>query len=264
VEWGGARCARRGGKNKKNACFVFADALTSVKPPAGGAKHARSALTDRPTTAIARRTLRPKQHRTQEERREQTRAKLLDATIQSLLDVGYAGTTTRRVAELAGVSQGAQTHHFPHRADLVGAAVERMTEQRVGEMIARVGDLPDEPRARISVLLDHMWADFSSDLFAVFVKLWVAAADDPELHARLIPVERMLARSIAKLAAEVGGELVEREGWESRLFLVLTMLRGLALGERFEPRGRRMRDPWPMAKAALLGLYDDDRLRSAA
>ena len=35
--------------------------------------------------------------RTQEERSSETRAKLLDATIASLQDVGYGGTTTRRL-----------------------------------------------------------------------------------------------------------------------------------------------------------------------
>ena len=68
------------------------------------------------------------QAQSQEERRAETRAKLLDATIECLLEEGYAGTTTRRVAELAGVSQGAQTHHFPYRVDLVAAAIERLAQ----------------------------------------------------------------------------------------------------------------------------------------
>ncbi|MTD47769.1 TetR family transcriptional regulator [Conexibacter sp. W3-3-2] len=69
--------------------------------------------------------------RTQPERRAETRAKLLDATIRSLLDVGYARTTTRRVTALAGVSQGAQTHHFSSRTELVCAAVERLFTERI-------------------------------------------------------------------------------------------------------------------------------------
>src|SRR5690242_5936361 len=67
-----------------------------------------------------------KTRRTQEQRRAETRAKLLDAAIESLLEVGYAATTTRAVAQRAGVSSGAQTHHFPRRVDLVAAAVEHL------------------------------------------------------------------------------------------------------------------------------------------
>jgi AcrR family transcriptional regulator len=194
--------------------------------------------------------------RTQAERREQTRSKLLDATIQSVLEVGYAGTTTRRVAELAGVSQGAQTHHFPHRVDLVGAAVEELAARRIAELRELATELPPAPSQRVAAMLDLLWADFSSPIFTVFVKLWVAAADDQELYTRLVPVERQLARAIATAAEDFGGELVDRPEWAGALLLALSAVRGLALGERFEPRGQRRRDPWPELRAALLRTFE--------
>jgi AcrR family transcriptional regulator len=194
--------------------------------------------------------------RTQEERRAETRTKLLDATIQSVLDVGYAGTTTRRVAELAGVSQGAQTHHFPHRVDLVGAAVERLAERRIAEIRELATGFPSAPAQRLETLLDLMWTDFSSSTFTVFVKLWVAAADDPELYARLVPVERQISRAIAELAAEFNGGLTEVAGWEGKLNLTLAAMRGLALTETFEPRGgRRRRSRWPEVRAVLIDAF---------
>jgi AcrR family transcriptional regulator len=197
-----------------------------------------------------------KPRRSQEERRAETRAKLLDATIESVLEVGYAATTTRRVAELAGVSQGAQTHHFPHRVDLVCAAVERVAERRIAELRELSAELPTARRQRIDALLDLMWADFSSPMFSVFVKLWVAAADDNELYARLVPVERQLARAIAELAADFAGDFAGAPGWEGHMQLALSALRGLALTERFEPRGRRRRDPWPELKSALRAAFE--------
>jgi AcrR family transcriptional regulator len=198
-------------------------------------------------------TTRPR--RTQEERRAETQAKLLDATIQSVLEVGYAGTTTRRVAELAGVSQGAQSHHFPRRVDLVGAAVEELAARRVAELRELAGDLPAAPNQKVAALLDLLWANYSSPIFTVFVKLWVAAADDEELYTRLVPVERQLARAIAAAAEDFGGELVDRPEWTGALLLALTAIRGLALGEQFEPRGQRRRDPWPELRAALLRTF---------
>jgi AcrR family transcriptional regulator len=56
--------------------------------------------------------------RTQEERRAATRGALLDATIDCLVEYGYHGVTTSRVAERAGVSRGAQVHYFPTKTDL--------------------------------------------------------------------------------------------------------------------------------------------------
>lgn len=194
----------------------------------------------------------PPPHRTQEQRRARTRTRLLEATIDSLTEVGYAGTTTRGVAERADVSQGAMTHHFPHRLDLITAALEHLTERRIAELKNLAAELPEEPGERSEALLELLWADFSSSLFTVFVKVWVAASDDAELYARLIPLERRLTRAIAADAAAVGGELTRRAGWEARLLTVLSTMRGLALAERFEPRGKRRRDPWPQVKETLL------------
>lgn len=197
----------------------------------------------------------PSTRRTQEQRTAETRGKLLDATIQSILDVGYAATTTRRVAELAGVSAGAQTHHFPYRVDLVGAAVERLAEQRIAAARDKAQELPTEREDRARALLELLWQDFSSPLFTTFVKLWIAAADDPELHARLVPVERDLRRQILGLAVEFAGELTAIPGWEQRLQVVLTATRGLALTQAFEPRDDRpRRDPWPPMRDELLRM----------
>ncbi|MBA2348657.1 MAG: TetR family transcriptional regulator [Solirubrobacterales bacterium] len=190
--------------------------------------------------------------RTQEQRREETRGKLLDATITSLVEVGYSATTTRRVAELAGVSVGAQSHHFPHRVDLLAAAVEHLAERRVRELREVSAALPDDLGERAAVCLDLLWADFSSPLFSAFVKLWVAAADDPELFARLAPIEVMMVRSIRELSVEIVGAPARSSDFQARLSVVLSTIRGLALTQAFEPTGRRRsRDPWPVHRAAL-------------
>jgi AcrR family transcriptional regulator len=190
--------------------------------------------------------------RTQEQRRAETQGKLLDATIQSVLEVGYAATTMRRVAELAGVSQGAQTHHFPHRVDLVGAAVEQLAQRRIQELRELATGFPISAPQRLEAMLDVLWADFSSSTFTVFVKLWVAAADDPELYDRLVTVERQIGRAIGELVREFAGELAQRPNWENRVQLALAAVRGVALTQQFEPRGRAPRELWPQVRAALI------------
>jgi AcrR family transcriptional regulator len=198
----------------------------------------------------------PRGRRTQEQRRAETRAKLLDATVDSLLEVGVPATTTRRVSELAGVSLGAQTHHFPHRSDLLAAAAEQIAGQRVGRLRQLAAELSPEPTDRLPALLDLLWADFSSPVFTVFVKLWVAAADDSDLYHRMVELERQLARTISDAAIEFMGPLSRRPGWEARLLLVLNAIRGLALTERFEPRRPPRRDPWPSLRAALIESHE--------
>ncbi len=193
-------------------------------------------------------------HRTQEERRAETQAKLLDATVESILESGYAQTTTRHVAALAGVSAGAMSHYFPRRVDLVAAAIERLVEQRLEVWRAPAGDQPDDPEERLSALLDHLWNEFSSPLFTVFIKAWIAAADDPELYARLAIAERRISRTITELAVQTAGELTDEPGWAGRMLVAFATVRGLALTERFEPRSETLPDAWPLARQALLEL----------
>ena len=193
--------------------------------------------------------------RTQQERRAQTRARLLEATIQSLLDVGYQATTTRRVAHLAGVSTGAQAHHYPSRLDLVVAAVEELGRQRLADLRSAAAGLP-EGEDRLTGLLDLLWADFSSPLFAVWAKLWVAAADDAELAARLESIERDVNREIRDFGFEVFGPLNEDDAtFVRRLRVAISTIRGLALARAFEPGGaERAEASWPDHRRELVLL----------
>jgi AcrR family transcriptional regulator len=194
-------------------------------------------------------------HRTQEQRRAETQAKVLDAAIKSLLEDGYAQTTTRHVAALAGVSPGAIAHYYPLRVDLVASAIERLADQRLEAWGGMAETLPEGADERVPALLDRLWEDFSSPLFTVFVKLWIAAADDPELYQRLAVTERRIAREIGRLAAGSIGEMQGQAGWEGRLTVALAAVRGLALTEQFEPRTEPQGDPWPSARAALIEAF---------
>ena len=69
--------------------------------------------------------------RTNAERSAATQARLLDATIESLVELGWAATSTTEVVRRAGVSRGAQVHHFPTKEDLVLAALDYLLERRL-------------------------------------------------------------------------------------------------------------------------------------
>src|SRR5579872_479866 len=71
-----------------------------------------------------------------------TRAALLDAAIDCLVERGYAATTTIETARRARVSRGAQLHHFPTKAELMTAAVDRLLERRVADFRKAFADLP--------------------------------------------------------------------------------------------------------------------------
>src|SRR5947209_7563416 len=69
------------------------------------------------------------------------RASILEATLQCLVDLGYAQTTTEKIAKQAGVSRGAMTHHFKSREAVFVAAAEYIVDKRAHEyekVISRV------------------------------------------------------------------------------------------------------------------------------
>src|ERR1700729_4556048 len=140
--------------------------------------------------------------RSQAERSAATREALLGATIECLVEDGYANTTTSRVAERAGVSRGAHLHHFQTRQALLAAAMERLAERRGTELRAAAETLP-EGRERLEQGLDLLWASYANPLFQAALDLWSHARPDPDLRERLVPVERRLDRQTLEVTRQL-------------------------------------------------------------
>jgi AcrR family transcriptional regulator len=182
-----------------------------------------------PAAPQARPQPRPQARRTQEERSASTQRRLLDATIESLVEVGYAGTSTTAVCERAGVSRGAQLHHYPTKADLVIAAVAHLAKRRAAELLA---ELPrgGDANERLTRALDAIWASFSGPLFAAALELWVASRADRELRQSLVRFERQVGRAMTQLFGELAGPDAGRSSeFAALLELTFHMMRGMAL-----------------------------------
>jgi AcrR family transcriptional regulator len=168
-------------------------------------------------------------HRTQEERRASTRAKVLDATIASLVDLGYASTTSAIVSERAGVSRGAQLHHFPTKAELVAAAVEHLAEQIGHEVHLAAARLPTQAR-RVDASIDLLWQHFAGPLFPALLELMVAARTDSELQGIMQDVGRRLTAAIQRQVREVfGPEAAASSSFNLVMEMTFDLLSGLAL-----------------------------------
>jgi AcrR family transcriptional regulator len=163
--------------------------------------------------------------RTQAERRAATRAALLDATVECLVTHGYAKTTTGRIAELAGVSRGAQIPYFRNRAELVSAAVAHLAERRIEAVHARFAAKP----ISLEEGLDAIWGEYQGPLFAAALELWVASRTDGELRKSLQRIEREVAAAISNEAREALGTVARRPDFAEDLMFALATIRGLAL-----------------------------------
>src|SRR5436190_24102435 len=99
----------------------------------------------------------------QQDRSHATRKRLLEAAVECLAELGWTGTTVAVVAERAGVSRGAAQHHFPTREDLVTAAVDYVTEVRLGEIRREATKLP-RGHARTEAIVDMMVGHYTGPL----------------------------------------------------------------------------------------------------
>ena len=193
--------------------------------------------------------------RTQEERRSSTRAALLDATIDCVVEYGYAATTTTRIVERAGVSRGAQVHHFPTKAELVAEAVRRLAERRLAEVRAQVAELP-QGSERLGATLDLIWNQHSGPLFAAAIELWVAGRTDPDLRAGLIPVEREVIELIREVAAEQLPRDTPKAEIDALVMTVITLILGLGVQAELLQGARAAEASWRVVRSQLIAMVE--------
>src|SRR3954466_9091246 len=95
---------------------------------------------------------------TRAEQRAATRTAILDAAGECLVEDGYAGLTTRRIADRADVAQSTLMHHFPTREALLVEAVQHLALRLTDTALEDI----DLSTARMPELLDRVWAVFTS------------------------------------------------------------------------------------------------------
>lgn len=172
----------------------------------------------------------------QEERSRAMQLRLLEAAVDCLVEYGYAGTSTTLVSERAGVSRGAQLHHFPSKADLLAGAVEHLAEIRADELAAKAATLaPGDRRAVLRMLADH----FTSPVFDAALELWVAARTDDELHTAVAPLERRIGRQTHEITVAALDADESVPGTRELVQATLDLIRGLGLANALTNDSRR-------------------------
>jgi AcrR family transcriptional regulator len=173
--------------------------------------------------------------RTQEERSAATRARLLDATLECLAELGYARTTTTEIAERGGVSRGAQLHHFPTKAELVIEAVEHLFERRDQEFREAFARRPAgaEP---VRAAVDLLWSMVAGPTFHAWLELVVAARTDPQLKPHVAALTSRFTENVSRTFNEL---FPRPEGappyWDIMPVMTFAFLQGLALDQMVIP-----------------------------
>jgi len=172
----------------------------------------------------------PEQRRkTRAEQRVATRTAILDAAGRCLVDEGYAGLTTRAIAERAKVAQSTLMHHFPTRESLLVEAVSHLA-MRLADSALEELDLTQVRTAKgREAVLDHVWGVFSSPESLAAAQLWFAAWTEPELAAALRDLEDRLTAVMLATASTVLPELTEHQDFAALIDMGTSLLRGLVM-----------------------------------
>jgi len=138
--------------------------------------------------------------RTQQERRETTIGLLVDATIATIAESGYAKASLGTICERSGVSRGGLFRHFDSRQDLMVAAAAEVAARHFASVEERIKESLTVLEAIHLLRERHRAIDN-----VVWFELMVAARTDHELRKRLADTTKRFLDQIIVVARRVLG-----------------------------------------------------------
>jgi AcrR family transcriptional regulator len=180
-------------------------------------------------TKSNRRALAPARRRTQAERTEATRTRILKAAANLIRTRGYARFRTADVAAEAGLSRGAQLHHFPTKDSLVVATLEYVFEQ--AQIVSRRrAAAVNRPRDLIEAVIEDAREFFFSEHFFVAIDIVLSTSTDQAVRKQILDISRKARRPVETAWTEaLAASGVPASLAPDIVALTLGLVRGMAM-----------------------------------
>lgn len=189
--------------------------------------------------------------RTQQQRREETVARLLQASIDTIIEVGYARASAAVITKRAGVSVGALFRHFETMGDFMAATAYEVLRRQLETFTKQVAEIPaDRPAlpAALTILRDIT----AGSTNAVLYELMVAARTDEKLKETLQNVLGQYSAKIHDAARALpGAESFPEETFPVIVALMTNVFDGAAIVRRVLPQPELEEQRIPMLTALL-------------
>jgi AcrR family transcriptional regulator len=170
-----------------------------------------------------------------------TRARVLEAAVECLAQLGYSKTTTATVAERAGLTRPAMQYHFPTRKKLVEAMVYYVMHQRSRAYYEAIEPIYGDPHF-VEKSVAVAWEQLQGSLFQAYVELMAVARTDSDVGAIFHPALAEYDRSRRDIARAAFPSEVASAPWlDLRRDLLRFALEGMAQQKdlAFSPERRR-------------------------
>ena len=194
--------------------------------------------------------------RTQQQRREETVARLLDASIAAIVEVGYTRASAAEITKRAGVSVGALFRHFDTMGDFMAATAHEVLRRHLDQVTKKVAGMPAD-RPDFDALLAILHDVTLSPTNAVMYELMVAARTDENLRGTL---QEVLTEWAGKIYDAVrllpGGDKVPEKTLAFVVITLLNLFDGAAIARAVAPQRDINAEQLALLAALLNDAYD--------
>ena len=197
--------------------------------------------------------------RTQQQRREETVGRLLDACIDTIIDVGYARASAAVITKRAGVSVGALFRHFETMGDFMAATASEVLRRQLEWITKQVAEIPPEAPGLETVLM--ILRDITSGpRNAVLYELLIAARTDAKLKATLQDELGDYADKIIEAARTLpGAEQFPQDKFPVIVGLLANVFDGAAVVQGIVPVPELDEHRIPMLMELLTNAFQGER-----
>ena len=147
--------------------------------------------------------------RTQAERADQTRARILEAAVREFSACGLAGARTERIAEAAGVNKALLYYYFSNKLALYDAALEAVASRVVTSSMAAMGAECSAGERLLQFALNHFDRIHSQRAFQSLMQQEMIRVHRGEENALASLVDKVFRPTMARV------QQVYREGRDS-------------------------------------------------
>lgn len=196
---------------------------------------------------------------TQDERSKATRGRILDATLDCLMNLGLHQTSTVEVAKCAGVSRGALLHHYPSKIFLLQEALRHLLSEEIREVQRMASGFADG-RLTLDDILDALWEHFSGRLFMITIEYIAAARTNGAICQTLTTVGLEFNNSLDAIWDSLpGNQGLTVENRRLALNATLCFLRGMGTQSVWRNDPELFREMLSLWKQVLVqvGVIDD-------